>query len=57
MQTKTKIIIAVLILVIYIISPVDIVPDAIPGAGYLDDGAATILTLIYIIIKKLGMKK
>ena len=57
MNTKTKIIIAVLLLAIYVISPVDIVPDALPGAGYLDDGAATILTLIYILIKKIGTKK
>ncbi len=56
MNTKTKIIIAVLLLAIYIISPVDIIPDA-PVVGYLDDGAATILTLAYILIKKIGTKK
>ena len=30
-------IIAILSALIYIISPIDFVPDAIPGAGYIDD--------------------
>ncbi len=57
MQKRTKIIIAILVLILYVISPMDFVPDAIPGMGYLDDGAVTILTLIYVIIQKISMKK
>ncbi|MBQ9246617.1 DUF1232 domain-containing protein [bacterium] len=57
MNKKTKIIIAVLVLVAYIISPVDFVPDAAFPVGYIDDGALTVLTIIYVIIQKLSMKK
>lgn len=38
-------IISIVSTLIYIISPIDLVPDAIPGAGYLDDIALLILVL------------
>ena len=57
MQKRTKITIAVLVLIAYIISPVDFIPDAAFPVGYTDDSAIAILTLIYIIIQRLSMKK
>lgn len=32
-------IIAVISALIYVVSPIDIIPDSIPGAGYIDDAA------------------
>ncbi len=57
MQKRTKITIAVLVLIAYIISPVDFIPDAALPVGYMDDGALTILTLLYVIIQKMSMKR
>ena len=57
MQKRTKIIIAILILIAYVVSPVDFIPDAAFPVGYLDDGALTILTLVYVIIQKISTKK
>ena len=57
MQKRTKIIIAILVLIAYILSPVDFIPDAAFPVGFIDDGALTILTLVYVIIQKMSMKK
>ena len=38
-------ILGVLSAIIYIVSPVDLVPDFIPGGGYIDDAAILILCL------------
>ena len=34
---------------VYILSPVDFIPDAIPGLGQLDDGAVLLAVLWYVI--------
>ena len=31
--------------IIYVVNPLDLIPDAIPGAGYVDDAAAVTLIL------------
>lgn len=33
---------------VYILSPVDFIPDAIPGLGQLDDGAVLLAVLWYV---------
>jgi len=33
---------------LYVLSPVDLIPDVIPGAGYLDDAAVVALCLLMI---------
>lgn len=38
-------ILGVLSAIIYIVSPIDLVPDFIPGGGYIDDAAILILCL------------
>ena len=38
-------IIAIISAVVYIVSPVDIIPDFIPGMGYLDDAAVVVACL------------
>ena len=38
-------ILGVLSAIIYIVSPIDLVPDFIPGGGYIDDAAVLILCL------------
>jgi len=41
-------IIAIISALIYFLSPVDLIPDVIPGVGYLDDGA--VIAAVYILI-------
>ena len=41
-------IISIVSTLLYIISPIDLIPDAIPGVGYLDD-----ITLLILVSKKL----
>lgn len=38
-------IIAIIIAVLYFVSPVDLIPDIIPGAGYIDDVA--VLAIVF----------
>ena len=57
MQKRTKIIIAVLVLIAYIISPVDFVPDAAFPVGFTDDGILAVLTIVYVILQRLSIKK
>lgn len=44
-RTRFKSIILALVLVIYFVNPFDVVPDFIPGFGYLDDAAVLAWTL------------
>ncbi len=37
-----------LLTIIYVISPIDLIPDTIPGFGQLDDAAVVILLISYI---------
>lgn len=41
-------IIAIIIAVAYWVSPVDIIPDYVPGVGYIDDAAVVIFCLNFI---------
>ena len=38
-------IVGIISALIYILSPVDLVPDTVPGAGYIDDAAVLIVCL------------
>ena len=40
-----KKLVIVLVCIIYVVSPIDLVPDLIPGVGMIDDLAAIGLTL------------
>lgn len=40
MNDKAKAVVAVVLTLIYIVSPIDFVPDFLPGIGQLDDLAA-----------------
>ena len=41
-------IIAVISAVAYIVSPIDVIPDVIPGVGYLDDAAVVVACLALV---------
>lgn len=41
-------IIAIVSTIAYVVSPIDIIPDAIPGAGYLDDAAVVTACLTLV---------
>lgn len=38
-------IVGIISALIYILSPIDLIPDAVPGAGYLDDAAVLLICL------------
>lgn len=38
-------IVGIISALIYILSPIDLIPDAVPGAGYLDDAAVLLVCL------------
>ena len=38
-----------LLAIAYVFSPVDFVPDALPGFGQLDDGAVILAVILYFI--------
>ncbi len=40
--------IGILAALVYFVSPVDIIPDAIPGIGYLDDAMVVTVTMAFV---------
>jgi uncharacterized membrane protein YkvA (DUF1232 family) len=45
-----------LLAIVYTLSPIDFIPDAMPGPGQVDD-AAVIIAVIYYIIRIIRKKK
>lgn len=45
----------IVILALYILSPIDLIPDIIPVIGWVDDAVAGIIILILILALATGM--
>lgn len=48
-DVPTKTVIAIIATAIYVVSPVDLIPDAIPVAGYVDDAA-----MVAFVLRQIG---
>lgn len=50
-------ILGLLVILVYTISPVDIIPDVVPGAGLIDDGVIDLGSIVMIVSRFISYKK
>lgn len=56
-RNKKKRLFFILFVVVYIVSPIDLVPDLVPVLGILDDGLLLSFTLVEIARNKINNNK